>query len=364
MPIDLRTQKLAQLAVKRCVNTKPGDVVIISGNESSILFMTELYKAVILTGAHPIVKFTLPGTSDFFYKYANKQQLEKFPDILMDTLKKANKYIGISSTSNTRELAKANNFKIIKRDKINKPIVDYICNNKKNIMKRCTIAYPCPALAQEAEMSINDYEKFVYEACLQNWDKIEKSMNKILKKFQKGKKVHLIGKNIDLKFEIKGEKAKSDLDGDNMPMGEIFMAPIKESVNGWVQFEYPSVEGGKEVTDIYLKFKNGKVIEFNSSKNKDFLEKMLNTDENAKYIGEFGIGCNLKIKKYTKNLLFDEKMSGTIHLALGIAYKENGGGNDSAIHWDLVKDMTKAKIVLDGKIIQENGNWKIRGVKL
>ncbi|MGC9309374.1 MAG: aminopeptidase, partial [Candidatus Nanoarchaeia archaeon] len=118
-----------------------------------------------------------------------------------------------------------------------------------------------------------------------------------------------------------------------------------------------AIESGKEVTDIYLKFKDGKVIHYSASKNQDLLKEMLETDENASYVGEFGIGMNPKIRRYTKNLLFDEKIGGTIHLALGMAYKENGGGNDSAIHWDIVKDMSNAKIILDGKVVQENGKW-------
>lgn len=180
-----------------------------------------------------------------------------------------------------------------------------------------------------------------------------------MRAFRKGKNVHLLGEGVDLKFEIHGEKATSDKGEENMPGGEVFMAPMRESLNGWIKFDYPAIKSGKEVTDIFLKFKNGKVVESKASKNEDFLREMLKTDENASYVGEFGIGCNPKITKFTKNLLFDEKIGGTIHLALGSAYKENGGGNDSAIHWDIVKDMKRAKIILDGKVVQDKGIWKI-----
>jgi aminopeptidase len=137
------------------------------------------------------------------------------------------------------------------------------------------------------------------------------------------------------------------------------MAPVRKSVEGFIKFDYPAIESGREVTDIYFEFKKGKVAKFLASKNEKFLKQVLSTDKNSSYIGEFGIGMNPKIKKFSKNLLFDEKIAGTIHLALGMAYKENGGGNDSAIHWDIVKDMGSAKIILDGKHIQENGKWKI-----
>jgi aminopeptidase len=160
-------------------------------------------------------------------------------------------------------------------------------------------------------------------------------------------------------MEIHGSRAVADKGEENMPGGEIFMAPVRESLNGWIRFDFPAIRDGKEVTDVFLKFEKGKVVQATASKNQDFLIEMLKTDENASFVGELGIGLNPKVNKFTKNLLFDEKIDGTIHLALGMAYKENGGGNDSAIHWDIVKDMHQAKILLDGKIIQDKGVWKV-----
>jgi aminopeptidase len=358
MVLDLRTRKLAKIAVNYSVFVKPGEKVIISGGSEAIPFLVELYKEIILRKAHPIVKVGLPDVSDFFYKYATKEQIQRFPDEWMDTIKKADKYIGIDTDTNTRELTNCDSRKITARGKVTHPISDYVCNEKDKI-RRCTIAYPVVALAQDAEMSLTEYENFVYSACLQDWKKLGKQIDKILKVFKKGKNVHLIGEGVDLKFQIHGQKAIADKGEENMPGGEVFMAPVRESLTGWIKFDYPAIRSGKEVTDIVLRFEKGKVIEYTSSKNQDFLKQMLNTDENASYVGEFGIGCNPKINKFTKNLLFDEKIGGTIHLALGAAYKENGGGNDSAIHWDIVKDMKKAKIILDGKVVQENGVWKI-----
>lgn len=358
MPVDLRTRKLAKLAVNYSVFVKPGEKVIISGGSEAIPFLVELYKEIILQKAHPIVKVGLPDVSDFFYKYATKEQIQRFPDEWMETVKKADKYIGIDTDTNTRELTNCDSKKITERGKVTRPITDYVCEERDKI-RRCTIAYPAIALAQDAEMSLTEYETFVYSACLQDWKKLGKQMDKILNLFKKGKKVHLLGEGVDLKFEIHGEQAKADKGEENMPGGEIFMAPVRESLNGWIKFDYPAIKSGKEVTDIFLKFEGGKVVESKASKNEDFLKQMLSVDENASHVGEFGIGYNPKITKFTKNLLFDEKIGGTIHLALGSAYRENGGGNDSSIHWDIVKDMKKAKIILDGKVVQEKGCWKI-----
>src|SRR3989344_1840579 len=345
MPIDLRTRKLAQLAVRYSVSVRPGENVIISGGSEAIPFLTELYKEVILQKAIPIVRILLPNINDFYYNYAAKEQLENFPQYWMDTVKQAQAYIGISTELNTRELTNTNSKKITARQKVTHPISDYIVNAKDKI-RRVTIAYPVQALAQDAEMSLTEYENFVYRACLQDWKKLGKQIDKIKDKFEKGKFVHLIGDGIDLKFSIKGKNAIVDKGEENMPGGEVFMAPVRDSLNGWIKFDFLAINSGKEVTDIFLRFENGKVVESKASKNQDFLKEMLATDENSSYVGEFGIGCNLKINKFTKNLLFDEKIGGTIHLALGMAYKENGGGNDSAIHWDIVKDMKKAKIIL------------------
>lgn len=363
MPVDLRTRKLAQLLVRYSVFVKPGEKVIISGGVGALPLLVELYKEIILQKAHPIVRFALPDVADFFYKHATKEQIERFPDEFMDVVKKADKYIGVISDLNTKELTNCDAKKITARQKVTHSISDYICNEKDKI-RRCTVIYPLQSFAQDAEMSLTEYENFVYAACLQDWEKLGKQMNKIKNVFEKGERVHLIGENVDLKFSIKGKNAIASKGEENMPDGEIFMAPVRESLNGWIKFEYPAIRDGKEVTDVELKFENGKIVEAHATKNEDFLKAMLATDKNSSYVGEFGIGCNPKIRKFTKELLFDEKISGTIHLALGNAYKENGGGNDSAIHWDIVKDMSKSKILLDGKIVQENGEWKIRGVKL
>jgi len=288
----------------------------------------------------------------------NKEQLEKFPEEFDYIIKNVQKYIGISTEFNTKELTNSDSKKMAIREKIVHPISDYIVNEKPKIY-RCTVGFPCIALAQESEMDLMGYENFLYSSCLQNWKEISKKINKIADKFRKGKKVWLKGEGVDLKFKIHGKKLAIDDGKENMPGGEIFMAPVRESLNGWIKFEYPAIRNGKEVTGIYLKFENGKVIESKADKNEDFLKQMLVTDENSSYVGEFGIGMNPKINKFTKNLLFDEKIGGTIHLALGMAYKENGGGNDSAIHWDIVKDMKKSKLILDGKVVQEKGKWKL-----
>lgn len=358
MPTDLRTQKLAKLLVNYSVFVKPNENVIIAGSTECEDLLLAIYKEVILAGGHPIFRMSPKGTNYFFYKHAKKHQIEKYPDITEMMINKCHKYIGVASEYNTKELTNADPKKMTARAKVTKKISDLVCNNQPN-MYRVTTSYPTEALAQDAEMSLTEYENFFYDACLQDWKKLSIQMNKILSKFKENSVVHLIGKNVDLKMKVHGKLAKADTGLENMPGGEIYMAPVRESLNGWIQFDFPAVRDGKEVTDVFLKFENGKVVESKSSKNEEFLKEMLATDTNSSYVGELGIGCNPKVNQFTKDLLFDEKIGGTIHLALGSAYKDNGGGNDSAIHWDIVKDMKQAKIIVDGKVIQENGKWKI-----
>jgi len=358
MAIDQKTRKLAKIIVDYSIAVKPNENVIISASSEANDFITALYEEIILKGANPILRLGLPGLSSFFFKHATKKQLTDFPKIFDYTIKNSQKYIGIDSEYNTKEFSSVDPQKLALRNKATRKITNYI-NNREDKIGGCSVGYPCAALAQEAEMSISDYEDFVFNACLQDWQKISKDLNKLLAKFKKGKKVQLIGKNVDLKFEINGKQAQIDDGKDNMPGGEIFMAPIRNTMEGNILFDYPAIESGKEVTDIYLEFKKGKVIKVTASKNENFLKTMLNIDSNASRVGEFGIGANPKITRFTKNLLFDEKIIGTIHLALGMAYAKNGGGNNSSIHWDIVKDMREAKIILDNKVIQQKGRWKI-----
>jgi len=356
--MDKKVDKLAKLLVDYSINVKPNELVVISGPVEAQELIIELYKQVLLKGAHPHLRINFPKLTPFFYKHANPNQVKRFPKEFDYLIKNTQKYISIIPEENTKEMVKCNHKKIVEKTKVVNPITNYIVNAKPKIY-RCTTLFPYKNLAKEAGMSLTSYKNFVFDACLQDWKKLGKQMDKILKQFKKNSKVHLIGKGVDLTMKVHGHKAVADKAEENMPGGEIFMAPVRTSLNGFIEFEYPSTRDGKEVKDIKLIFKNGKVIKATASKNQDFLKKMLSTDKNASYVGELGIGFNPKIITYHNQLLFDEKISGTIHLALGMAYKENGGGNDSAIHWDIVKDMKKAKIIVDGKVIQEKGVWKI-----
>lgn len=349
-----KTKKLAELVVNFCINVKPNEEISITASSEAEDFVEELYKQILLKRANPLVRLHPKNIDYFFFKHANEKQLKSFPQYWFNAVKKANAHIIVETDFNTRELSSCNPKKIALREKI-------ISRIEMHMVKRRYVYVPYPSLANaiEAEMSFDEWKDFLFSSCLIDWKKFGKKYKKITKAFHRGKEVHLLGHNVDLKFSIKNKNAVYDDGRENLPAGEIYMAPVKKSLNGWIKFEYPSLYNGKEIRNIFLEFKNGKVVKYSASKNEDTLKAALESDKNASYIGEFGIGINPMINHFSNNLLFDEKMNGTIHLALGMAYDENGGGNDSAVHWDIIKDMRNAQILLDNKIVQKNGRWRI-----
>jgi aminopeptidase len=223
--------------------------------------------------------------------------------------------------------------------------------------------YPSQAFAQDAEMSLREFEDFVYKGCLVHepdpikaWKKISKEQQRVVNWLKKARKIHVVGPDTDLKLEVTG-RTWINCDGhENFPDGEIFTGPIENSVNGHIRYTYPACLYGREVEDVRLQFKDGKVVNATAAKNEDFLSKMLKSDKGARYVGEFAFGTNSGIQRFTKNILFDEKIGGTIHLALGKGYPESGSKNKSAIHWDMVCDLRKdGEVRVDGTLFLKDG---------
>lgn len=356
---DPRITKLAKILIDYSTKVKKGEYVQIVGPAEAKELILELYKLVIKKGAYPLVRVDFPGMNYIYYKNASREQLKKFPDIAMYEVKKCQVYIGICAQSNTRELTNVDPGKIAIRQKVTYPISDYIVNRKDKI-RRVSLNFPTNALAQDAEMSLQEYEDFFFNTTNQDWKKLSKRYNKIKNILNKGRKIRIIGEDTDLKLKIYKKSFIVDAGEENMPGGELFCAPEKYSVEGHIRFTYPAIRNGVEVQNIYAEFQKGKCVKATADKNEKFLKTMLNTDQGSKYIGELGIGMNPKVTKFTKDLLFDEKKLNSIHLAFGMAYKECGEPNKSALHWDIVKDLRKnGKIILDGKVVQRNGKWLI-----
>jgi len=354
--VDDRIKKVAKIIVDYSTKVKKGEYVqIISDYEAKDLVL-EVYKNVLKKGAFPIVKISVPGMAYNYYKHATEEQLNHFPKLAMNEMKETDATIFIGASSNTKELANIDSKKIAMRQKATKPIFIERSENTKWVI----FYYPTGAFAQQAGMSLEEFTDFVFGSTIVDYKKMSKSQVKLKKVIDKGKKIRIVAKNTDISFNIAG-RTGIKCDGQfNLPDGEVFTSPVENSAEGVVEFSYPAILQGKEVEGIKLHFKNGKVVKATATKNEDFLRKVLETDKGSKRIGEIGIGVNYKINKFVKNILFDEKIGGTIHLALGKSYKEAGGKNDSAIHWDIVTSMRNGgRLYVDGKLIQKDGKFLI-----
>lgn len=350
--MDKRIEKLAKLIVNYSIKVKPGEKILVDGSTLVEPFIEELYKQILKKGAIPISNLYTKKHHHTILTHSKIKQLH-FPKHTLDAAKTADAVIDIENES-----SELNSICPKKREayaKLLQPYWDFLIY-KRTKLRRLTLLLPTIEEAKHSNMNLKKFEDYLYSCCFVDWPKIRKQFIKINKTFEQGKEVHLIGKNVDLKFSIKGRNSILEDGQENMPGGELYMAPIKNSLEGWIKFEYPALRDGLLMEGIYLKFEKGRIIQSYAEKGNKVLQSLLKTDSGAKYIGEFGVGINPHATKATKTWV-DEKITGTIHLAIGQSYEENKGDNNSAVHFDLVKDMKHAKIILDGKIIQENGKW-------
>ncbi|MAG78155.1 aminopeptidase [archaeon] len=355
--MDPRVTKLAEILVNYSIKIKEGDIIKINGGIESQDLVLECYRLVLEKGAHPRVNIGLPNQSYIYYKSSSEKQLSKIPKISLFEARNTDGIISIWSSSNTRELSNIDPKKMALRQSTLRPLLDI--RLKKDNWVGC--GYPTMAAAQEADMSLAEFKDFAFDAMIQNWEEQSKKQDKLKKILDQGNKVRIIGKETDISFSIKGMKGKKCDGKRNMPDGEVFTSPIPNSVNGKIYYEFPAIYGGREVIGIRLEFKDGKVIKASADKNEKYLKQMIAMDKGSCYLGELGIGCNFKLDRFIKSILFDEKLGGTIHLALGNAYPECGkGGNKSALHWDMIKDLRKqGKLIIDDKVILNKGKFNV-----
>jgi len=352
-----RTVKLADILVNYSLKVKKGERVLInSSSELAKPLVLEVYKNVLKAGGHPFVNIAFEEISNIFYNLASREQLLDFPKVRLFEARNMDCIVNIRASVNKRALSNVDSKRIAERSKVLKSISEVIVNEKRWVL--CN--FPTNALAQETDMSLEEYEDFLYSATNIDWEKVRKEEMKLKRVLDKGNVIRIVGKGTDLTLGIKGRKAIPCFGERNMPDGEVFLSPLEISAEGEIYYDLPAIYQGKEVLGIRLKFKKGKVVEASAEKNEKFLMAMLDTDKGARYLGELGIGVNYGIKHFSKDILFDEKIGGTVHLAVGRSYKDAGGKNESAIHWDMIKDLRNGgAIYVDGKMIQRNGRFLI-----
>ncbi len=352
---DPRIEHLAGILVGHSVDVQSGETVLICSNELARPLVEAVYKEVLIKGAHPVLKINFSTLAPLYYQHAAEEQLDKLLEIEELIYKHAGVLINIDAPGNVKDLSTVDPERLTRRARAMQPIKELIIADK---LRWVLCHYPTQALAQEAEMSLLEYEKFLFGATNIDWPEQSRFQDRIKKIFDAGSRVRIAGPGTDLEFSIAGREGIKCDGHRNMPDGEVFYAPVEDSAEGYITYDFPAIYYGKEVDGVYLEFSKGRVVKASAEKNQSFLEKVLDTDPGARYIGEFGIGVNYGITRFTKDILFDEKIGGTVHLALGSAYPESGGKNISAIHWDMIKDLRSGGTIrLDGEEVQKNGKF-------
>jgi len=352
---DPRIESFAKILVDYSTRVQEGDVVLINAAGLEALpLVKELYALCLKRGAKYVeYVFSVPEIDRSFYNLADKQQLEHFPQHKMDFYKTLTVYIGIAAGNNTMEMANANQSAMVSYQKLTKPLVDQRVKHTRWVVTR----YPTNAAAQDAKMSLEEYEDYLFSACCINWDLESEKQEKLKKLIDKTSKVRIVAPDTDLSFSIAGLPGIKCDGRLNMPDGEVFTAPVRDSVQGYISYNCPSIYQGKEYNGVRFEFKDGKIINATAEGGMtELLNKVLDTDDGARYIGEFALGINPGIHKPMRNILFDEKIFGSIHFTPGQAYDECDNGNRSAVHWDLVRLLTDGgEIWFDDILIQKNG---------
>jgi aminopeptidase len=365
---DYRVENLAKVIVEYCLSVKPKDRVAVIGDTPGEPLMLAIQREVLRAGGYPHFIATFPGADYIHFSEASDDQLEYVSPFKKMAFEEFECLAWLYSTANTRALTSIDPAKQGREAKAQADLMKrYMERTATGELKWVVTMFPTNAHAQDAEMSLAEFEDYVYSTMYADTDDPVKEWRRIHDEQQRyvdwlsGKEELIVkGPNVDLTLSIK-DRAFINADGvDNMPSGEIFTSPIEDSAEGWIRFAYPAIEMGREVEGIELKLEKGKVVEATAEKNEAFLLEMLEVDEGARYVGEFAIGTNKRINRFIKNILYDEKIGGTIHMALGAGFEEIGGKNKSGIHWDMICDMRDGgQIFADGELFYESGEFKI-----
>jgi aminopeptidase len=365
---DPRVETMARILVDYSVDVQPGQFVQVSGTPEGQPLLLAVYKRVLERGGHPWLRIGFDEAAEILFKYASDEQLDYVPAILRQAVEDMDANVSVWTEVNTKALTNVDPAKQARRGRAQRPISERFLERAANKELKWTgTAYPTNAFAQDAEMSLSEFEDFVYGAALVHepdpiaaWKAVSREQQKLIDWLQDKDQVRLVGPDTDLTLSIKG-RAWVNCDGhENFPDGEIFTGPIENSVNGTVRFTYPACEGGREVEDVRLWFEDGKVVQATAAKNEEYLITMLDTDEGSRYLGEFAFGTNRGIQRFTKNILFDEKIGGTVHMAVGTGYPETGSLNRSAIHWDMICDLRRGgEVWVDGVLFAKDGEFQI-----
>ncbi len=356
---DPRLQKMAKGLINYSVKLQPGEKILIEVIDAGTPLALEVVKEAYLVGGFPFTMVRNKQLDRQIMLGATREQLNKMAEYELVQMKEMDAYIGIRAAENANETADVPSDKHqVYMKHYSRPVVE----ERVNHTKWCIMRYPNPPMAQSANMSTEAFEDFYFDVCTLDYSKMARAMEPLKNLMEKTDQVRLTGKDTDLSFSIKGLPAIPCAGNMNIPDGEIFTAPVRDSINGVITYNTPAVYQGLTYEQIKLEFQNGKIIKATSNETEK-LNQVLNTDEGARFVGEFSIGVNPYILKPMKDTLFDEKICGSIHFTPGQAYQECDNGNRSAIHWDLVLIQQPVygggEIYFDGRLIRKDGRFTL-----
>lgn len=365
---DQRVDALAQILVRYSTRVERGDVCSIASTVAAEPLVEAIYAEVLRAGGLPILQLQTSGAQAAFYELAGEEQLDWVAPTTEWTVENANVHISVMASLNTRELSDADPKKQARVQKARKRIMETSMRRAAEDDYRWALTlFPTHAYAGEAGMSLRAYEDFYYSACLANdgdpvtaWERQSAEVRRLTEWIQGREEIRVQAEGTDVTLSVAGRNWIPCVGQHNMPDGEFFTGPVEDSVNGAISFSFPASYGGRTVSGVRLRFEDGKVVDASADQGEEFLLEMLDTDPGARRLGEFGIGTNFGIATGTREILLDEKIGGTIHMAVGMAYPESGGTNDSAVHWDMVCDLRRGgSITVDGVELQRDGRFLV-----
>ena len=357
---DPRVAEYARLLVERCLDAQPGWQVLVKTSPLARPLLEEVVRALGRRGAYPLVRLSWTDENwPFAYLWAEEAPEElvgRQPGLEEQVGREIDAWMNIGAPENVYEGSGLDPSRRGALSEANRPLLE---RRLRLELPWVACRFPTPALAQSAGMTLEQFEDFVYGACLIDWDEEGRKMQRITGRFDVAEEVRIVGHETDLRFSLRGRHGEVDDGHFNMPGGEVFYSPVEDSTEGVVTFsEYPAVDPPDEVSGVRLRYEGGRIVDASADSNEEALIAKLDRDEGARRLGEFGIGCNPGIQRHVKETLFDEKIYGTIHLAIGAGIPSIGGTNVSSVHWDMVKDLRNGgRIECDGEVVQETGQW-------
>ncbi len=365
--MDSRIEKLARVLIHYSLELRPGQLVRIGGTALAAPHIAAAYREALAAGAHPAVRVSVDGLEDTYYKMATDEQLRYVSELDRHELDTVDAELRFLGAYNTRALTRIDPGRLrVRREATRDLTARFMERSASGELRWCLTQAPTHADAQEAEMSLAEYEDFVYTAGhvdeddpVAVWEGVARKQAAIASRLEKVRTLRITAPDTDLTVSVAGRKWISASGKHNFPDGEVFTGPVEDATRGTVRFTFPAIYGGREVTDVRLTYRDGRVTEASAGKGGEFLTQMLDIDEGARRLGEFAFGLNYNIQQWTRNILFDEKIGGTLHMALGAAYPETGGKNASGLHWDMILDLREngAEVYGDGELIYRDGRF-------